>query len=1276
MWCRSLGGLFSALLVGAVLLLAQPALAQDTLRGVALVIGNGEYEHLAPLANPKDDARAVEDLLADLGFETELSSDRDARRLARDLADFVEDAEGADVAVVYYAGHGIEAGGENWLVPVDADISALDDASAKLVPISKVIADLRAGVGVTIVLLDACRDNPFPAGAALKLPSGEAAPVSAGGLAVGDTRGATALAQMAAPADTSLGIVIGFAAEPGKVALDGAAGQNSPYAAALIKHLTALAGAEFGQVMRLVGEEVYLRTGGKQRPWVNESLRRLLYFGEAVDAPEGAEGDILTERRQLLLTIAALPDFQRMQVERVAARGGVPMDALYGLLRALGTDIPEDADELEKLLDQQAVRLKDMMAERAALKSTDAEIMRLSALADTAVAEGALATAIRLHDEAKKRVGELASTVDRAEADVKARRLEFAEVFAKSAETLELSFRYREAADDWRKAFDQVERWDDGQAISYANSEAMALGLLGETSGDNSALTASVARYEAALRLIDRATDPVRWAGAQNNMGTTLTTLGEREAGRDSLDRAAAAFEAALTVYTREAGADDWASTLGNLGTVWWRLGQREAGNATLMRAADTFRAALEVQASKAKPLEWAASQNNLGIVLSEIGERTRDQAVLDEALAAHRAALTEYSRAATPFDWAGSHVNIGATLTRLAPLTGDAALLEQAIAAYGTAAGELTRERAPAQWATIHNNLSAAWLNLGEMRDGETAYDEARKAAEAALSVWSRDKAPASWATAQFTLGNALYRLGNARKDAATMRRAIAALELALEEYPADTAPVDYVSVQQNLAAVWDDLADIEPGAEPWWRSIAASRAALSVLKPETSPRQYGESQYVLGVALADWADLDDDVERYMLAVAAFQESLRVRTREVDAGPWARTHYRLGHTLSSVAPLADEPSLYGAAVASYEAALEVETPADEQWAALQWGYGFALAARGTYGGGAADFARAIPALEIALAGQPEGSIDQAQVLGDLGRAHYALAETGVDDSWQPAIDAYRKAADIYAALGRTRARATMLTGHASVLFAVGNRTGRAEMFSAAAGSFREAVGLIASGGDGEDKVRLTANVASALWNAGYYANENPPLHEAAAAFREVLRMRPADVDPDRWSKTQADLARVLGLIAEREKTPAAHDAAIEANRVLADFYGRDRVPERWASYRNEVGYALTLAGRAENNPARFEEAVAVLREAVAVQQALGVSPDLAYTQDSLCDVLTDLGALNKDRAMAQEAVTTCTAALAGFTAAALPDLVKLSETNLAEAQALLAALR
>ena len=156
-----------------VLLVPHSSRAEVALKGVALVIGNGDYQHLPKLANPDHDARDIEKLLNELGFDTVITSDRDARAAAAEISTrFVEDAEGADVALLYYAGHGIEAGGENFLVPVDADLSALDAAGERLVPLSAFVERLKATVPVAIVMLDACRNNPFPPDALIRLDAG------------------------------------------------------------------------------------------------------------------------------------------------------------------------------------------------------------------------------------------------------------------------------------------------------------------------------------------------------------------------------------------------------------------------------------------------------------------------------------------------------------------------------------------------------------------------------------------------------------------------------------------------------------------------------------------------------------------------------------------------------------------------------------------------------------------------------------------------------------------------------------------------------------------------------------------------------------------------------------------------------------------------------------------------------------------------------------------------------------------------------------------------
>ncbi|MER9073724.1 caspase family protein [Mesorhizobium sp. M0904] len=111
-------------LVGAMLCLvvtSAHAAEPESLKGVALIVGQSKYQHIAALPNPANDARDIAKMLTDLGFDARSVTDRDAAKLKRDLERFAEDAEDADVALIYYSGHGIEAGGENYLVPVDAD---------------------------------------------------------------------------------------------------------------------------------------------------------------------------------------------------------------------------------------------------------------------------------------------------------------------------------------------------------------------------------------------------------------------------------------------------------------------------------------------------------------------------------------------------------------------------------------------------------------------------------------------------------------------------------------------------------------------------------------------------------------------------------------------------------------------------------------------------------------------------------------------------------------------------------------------------------------------------------------------------------------------------------------------------------------------------------------------------------------------------------------------------------------------------------------------------
>ena len=530
-------------------------------------------------------------------------------------------------------------------------------------------------------------------------------------------------------------------------------------------------GEEFGAVMRMVTEEVYLATKAQQRPWTNESLRRLLYFGVAPEEPAGEEGLITGERRRLLLTISALPSLERRQVETIASADGVPLDALYGVLRALGnTETPDDPDELTKLLKSQADKLKRMMDERAALATDDPELKRLAAAAERAIAQGAIETARKFLDEAVKRVEVNRGVVDDAEARVKERRLADAAIYARRAEAETLAFDHLAAARDYAEAYALAEKWDEKLKWNYKNLEAEALNGHGNAKGDAEALERAIAAYQVVLGFIPAGEKNRDWAITRNNMGVVLQTLGERDPDPRRLEEAAEIFRESLDIFTRENDMTNWAAAQNNLGNALLALGMRDSGTGRLEQAVEAFRATFKVRARDKLPLEWASSQNNLGISLYTLGEREAGSERLEEAEAAYSAGLEEATRERDPPQWAMLQNNLGNTLNTLGIRKNDPAKLAQAVDAFNAALQVRTRETFPLKWAATQVNLGNVFNNLGRFDTGSERLEQAIAAYRLALEVYDRKLVPYDWASAQNNLGSVLQMLGQRAQDAARL--------------------------------------------------------------------------------------------------------------------------------------------------------------------------------------------------------------------------------------------------------------------------------------------------------------------------------------------------------------------------------------------------------------------------------------------------------------------------------------------------------------------------
>jgi hypothetical protein len=230
--------------------LASPALAE---RKVALLIGNSAYKAVQPLRNPSNDVALMARTLRDAGFDVvDTALDLDERSLRQALRRFEDKAADADVGVVFYSGHGIEMNGQNYLIPVDARLGSDGDVKDEAVPLDRVLESIDRVKRLKLVILDACRDNPFLASMQRT---------------VGQRSVGRGLARVE-PAST--GTLIAYAAKAGTTASDGT-GANSPFTTALARNV-AKPGLDIRLALGTVRDEVLAATGQKQEPFVYGSL--------------------------------------------------------------------------------------------------------------------------------------------------------------------------------------------------------------------------------------------------------------------------------------------------------------------------------------------------------------------------------------------------------------------------------------------------------------------------------------------------------------------------------------------------------------------------------------------------------------------------------------------------------------------------------------------------------------------------------------------------------------------------------------------------------------------------------------------------------------------------------------------------------------------------------------------------------------------------------------------------------------------------------------------
>ncbi|RWD63481.1 MAG: hypothetical protein EOS36_12360 [Mesorhizobium sp.] len=258
--------LLSGILLFVLAAFGAEAATPDAAKRVALVIGNSKYVNAVPLPNPANDAQLIASTLRNAGFEVIEGVDQDNQGMHSLISRFTEESYNADLAVIFYAGHGMQVDGKNYLIPVDAELTSPAYLKTRTVQIDEFMAALPPDPAVGVIILDACRDNPLARTLAASLPKSRS--LGAG------------LAPVEAKADGvgTGGVLIAYATDPGAIAFDGN-GVDSPYSLALAKHLTE-PGVEIQSALTRVRGEVTEATQGRQRPWHNASLGREVFLGK------------------------------------------------------------------------------------------------------------------------------------------------------------------------------------------------------------------------------------------------------------------------------------------------------------------------------------------------------------------------------------------------------------------------------------------------------------------------------------------------------------------------------------------------------------------------------------------------------------------------------------------------------------------------------------------------------------------------------------------------------------------------------------------------------------------------------------------------------------------------------------------------------------------------------------------------------------------------------------------------------------------------------------
>jgi hypothetical protein len=720
-----------------------------------------------------------------LGFEVILALDADRATMEKAVEDFAAKTETADVALFYYAGHGLQNQGANFLVPVDASLQSAAGIR-RLTRLDDILSDVRKARALRIVILDACRDNPMS-----EVLTGQA------GAATGSSAVATrsiGLAKVKRTLDPGggasvreaqrAGDIVVYAAEVGRTASDGQ-DRNSPFTAALLRNIET-EGQEIVALMRRVASAVHQETGGEQRPELLLSVPFEFYFKPGTPEPQPSVAQLLPRAKphEAAAIEAELEGMLTRQpmAERDHARREL-MVLVSDMAARSGLAPAQIATELPKAY-QRLVQMRGEIAHFRALVEAEPGVAPFVELAAAAVASGRrpdLAAADQALAQAQARYDESIKARRDALVEARGKRAALMEQRGHIAET---ERRTKQAAAFYLEAprdTSEDDRILAGRRFALAGSALLVNGTV-LLANDDLREAVRVLDQEALVRFgqaVPRSDDERRELAALQalvlaEMADAMTRLGGRTPGYDG----AKMMVDARAVYARALKTIDVAAFPGIAMDILDRRAQRDLefgrrivkdrGRGHFSEAVKTMRTILSIQQGKpAFAAEVPRTVNNLANALKELSRRTDGadgDALIDEAVGLYERAAEDLARQRDIHRLPIAQGNLAHALTlRAGRRTGQAATddIAQARALLAHIDAGLDQKQNPRLWAIVKQHEAELLRLVGEPEQRPEARFQGFKAAfetyQRILPVTSRETAPNDWAMLCAEMGHTI---------------------------------------------------------------------------------------------------------------------------------------------------------------------------------------------------------------------------------------------------------------------------------------------------------------------------------------------------------------------------------------------------------------------------------------------------------------------------------------------------------------------------------------